>query len=936
MTPPPPERPDPTWLSEHAQLLTRGGLLLTGLVCWKGATLLWESGSGSSSALTVGLMLAAYLAGFALFIAGALRSGHRALPLLIPPTLLLVMACYAQNYHQLQLESGVHTTDVRLYMDYAARVLRSGENPYTADLLDAFRVNRAPFNLTTLLLDGDVTGRLAYPALSFLPFVPLQWLGISGDWLYPLMLLGLLGLFYEGAPRPLRPLVLLPLFFDSRYLFYTLGGVSDVGWALLLVAMLRCWHRPRWRAVLFGLACAFKHQPWIVAPFLLVRLWHEHAGCGPRERLRPLAIFALTSTATFAAINLPFFIWSPSAWLAGVLEPVVAPMITFGQGLSALAMYGQVVIPRSSYAVMMAATLVTLLWIFYRHHERLRLLLWLAPGLMLWFAHRSLTSYWYFFVIPLLYQFVREMGAAPTPEGPRRSWRPTWAVMVGWVLLVAATLFAAARTPSPLGLRLLEPIALTGNHISRLRLELTNNSGRRVTPRFTVQASGQQPFFWRIESGPTQLDAGTAAPYVISTTASFARFELRRGARVTALHSGSASLRQTVLLAPDRSYIYPDSVPNGDFRYWVRPESHDARPAFWGILRDPEGSGTIRFRQPEGSGAPATALDFELGPNPVGSLALDTYLALPQSPLELWVRRPRGSNTFPDPAVLYGLRVLVDHRHVLVLFGDREAYGKLAGIPYMMLSAAAETWTRHRLHLPAILDQLGLHPLPRRVPLPRFEHLDIPTVPLNLELYFARRRGDGPARASFGPLQNLGERPDVARLFADQGRKVAPHIWRGSFNLELGNQDKALASMRQATRLAPRNPSLYLDLGEAEFWRHRWRAALEAFAQALAVDSESALAYKGIGWCHYNLNELDEALLAWQQAQLLLERGGDRDNISHLADTLKGIGLTLLRKGQCERAAAALQRAHSLSPLVTIPHDALRGCRAMHLNPAPF
>ena len=934
-----------TWLTERSQLLTRAGLLLTGMICWKGATLLWESGSGTSSPVTIALMLATYLAGFGLFIAGIVRSERQALPLLIPIALLLVLACYAQNYQQLQLENGVHTADVKLYMDYAARVLRSGENPYSADLLDAFRINRAPFNLTTTLLDGDVTGRLAYPALSFLPFVPLQWLGIPGDWLYPLLFLALLALLYEGAPRSLRPLVLLPLFFDSRYLYYTLGGVSDVGWALLLVAMLRCWQRPRWRGVLYGLACAFKHQPWILAPFLLIRLWHEHADRSPRDRLRELARFAAWAMLAFAAVNLPFFVWSPSAWLAGVFEPVVAPMITFGQGLSALTMYGLVVIPKPYYSLLMVATLGVVLWTYYRHYAQLRLLLWLAPGLMLWFSHRSLTSYWYFFVIPLLYQFVRELGPAvksgvatrQPSESPQKYWRPTLALFGAWAALVAVVIVAAGASTSALKLRVLEPIELEGNHIARLRLELRNGSRRSISPRFTVQASGQQPFFWRVERGPARLAAGQAAHYTISTTASFARFELRRGARITALHAGSASLRQTVLLAPDRSYIYPDTIPNGDYRFWLQLQRPEARPAFWGILRNPTDTGSIRLRHPAGTGAPQTALEFKLGQTPaVASLALDTYLALPHGPLDVWVRRPRGANIFPDPALIYGLRVLVDHRHALVLFGDRKTRGTLEGIPYLMLPAAEDRWTRHRLQLPRMLEGLDLRPLPRRVALPRFEHLDIPTVPINLELYFARRRAHGgPLAALFGPIHNLTDRPDSDRLFAARGRRLAPHAWRGSFNLELRNYGKARVEMRRAAKISPRNATLYLNLGEAEFWRHRWRAALAAYGKAVELDPKIALAFKGIGWCHYNLGELEEALLAWQQARHLFEQGGSGRDTGHLADTLKGIGLTLLRQGRCERATEALQRARKLSPSFSPPAEALRGCRAMQPTTMP-
>jgi uncharacterized membrane protein len=39
--------------------------------------------------------------------------------------------------------------------------------------------------------------------------------------------------------------------------------------------MVLVWQRPTLRAVLFGLACAYRQQPWLVAPFLLICIWNE-------------------------------------------------------------------------------------------------------------------------------------------------------------------------------------------------------------------------------------------------------------------------------------------------------------------------------------------------------------------------------------------------------------------------------------------------------------------------------------------------------------------------------------------------------------------------------------------------------------------------------------------------------------------------------------
>ncbi|PIE18863.1 MAG: hypothetical protein CSA65_03945 [Proteobacteria bacterium] len=938
-------------LEPHNELVERAALLIVGLLSWRAASLLWESGTTATSTLSLSLMLAGFLAGFAALSLTVVSGGSPQLRTwAIPIILSLVLACYAERYHLAQLENGVLSADVRLYMDYAARVLLHGENPYATDLYDAFRLNRAPFNLTTTLLDGDVTGRVAYPALSFLVFLPFQLLRISPDWVYPTLLVITLAVFYRGAPKPLRPLILLPLFVDPRYIEYALGGVSDIGWALLLVLMVHSWRSPRTRAVFYGLACAYKHQPWILAPFLLLRLWHEAGTESPwRDRARPLLTFVVLAVGAFALINVPFLLWSPTTWLRGVFEPVVAPMITFGQGLSALTMYGRVIIPKGAYSMMMVATLFASLWLYHRHYRQLRLLLWVAPGFLLWFSNRSLTSYWYFYLLPMLFDLACAMSrpapktttCVPTSssadEKPskrvakgRISWRSAALVALAWIATVLTLVLYYGSAPNAYALRVHYPIEVTGHHVRKLTVTLRNGGERPLAPRFTVQANGQQPFYWRVTSGPRVLRPGVKARYTLHTRASFAAFEMRRGARVTAADARRSARRVTVEIAPERTYIHPDTIPNGAYRFW---SAHSKTPTFWGLIQQPPKAGSVQVEQLQRdlrapARAPARALRFTLDQEQEASLALDTYLALPRTPVTISVLRPPGSNKLPRPKLLYGLRLLVDQRHVLILFGDEERDGRLAsGVAYVMVRAPTSRWSRHRLDLPAILARLGLTALPRRVSLPRFEHLDLPCVPLNLELYVATTTKQT-ATALFGPLQASEPRSAVlARYPLDGSHRLAPLLWRGSYNLELRNYGKARAAFARAAKLAPKQASVHLKHGEAEFWLGRWRGAIKAFAKALELSPSHPLAYKGIGWAHYNLHEYPDALMAWRAALDAFDKNKGRWLPAHVADTLKGLVLLYLRNGECERARQAASRARRLLPSVALPNAALAACQ---------
>ena len=915
-------------IAKAEPLAVRFGLVGAGVICWQGATHVWESGSPVIYPLSVALMLSGYLIGFILFILAALRSPHPWAHRVILPALLLAIACHVQVHRIAILQNGMLTTDLQLYMDYGARLLRHGENPYAENLLEAYRINRAPFNFSTLLINGDLTGRMAYPALSVLVFVPFQWLGISTQWVYLVFLIVALTLVFVWSPRAIRPIVLLPFFLDIRYFLYTIGGVSDCVWALLLVVVVRTWHRPWHRGVWYGLACAFKHQPWVLAPFLLVRLWQESR---PAQRLRTIAIFAGISAGTFLVVNLPFLIWNPRAWFAGVLEPVISPMITFGQGLSLLTMLGVAVVPKWAYGLFMVGALGVSLFAYLRHFNRLRPLIWILPGLVLWFSNRSLTSYWYFFLFPFLFDLFSARTDQPEAE-PRPnpgSWRPTLAATAGLLAVITGTVLWFRLYPPPLDVNVVPPLGSTGNDVTRLTVRVTNSGARAITPRFAVQWGVLQPFFWHIDKGPQQLRPRQSGLYSISSDIPFARFDIRRGARLTVSHAGSFDTRATVRIAPDPAFVYPDAIPNGRFLYW-EGKGENEHPTFWGIVRNPAGAGDIHLLRPIGPGAPETGLRFQLADGGAANrsyLLLDTYITFPHRPIELWVNVPARANLLPDLDMLYGINLTVDHKYIWVLFGDRAARGRASNNTYYWMAPAPRgKWSRQTVDLRKVLDDLGIRVTPLRKRMPRFHHLDFAFVPTNFQLLLAARNHAGPAEALFGPVRSQSIRPDVAALFRlSRSTPEALPLWQGDHNFAMRNFDAARDHYRAAVRVSPRSERAHLQLGEAEFWRGDCQAASAAYRVALEINPDNALAHKGLGWCCLTLDKDAEALRALSTALSIIERRNDPLDRLHLADIHKGLGMVLLRQNDCARAEQHLRRMKALDPTQKLPVG-LDGC----------
>ncbi len=303
----------------------------------------------------------------------------------------------------------------------SARLLLEGRDPYASlDIFDCYRRLQIGADRTTPLQRGlfsdvlvyptddqldaawaqrqrggenvEFVSRPSYPALSFLLILPFVAAGIDTNYVYLLCLLAAMAIVVLRAPAGLRPFVLTGLLGASCLVAFTVGGSSDLLYALpLVIAWLE---RDRVRgAVAFGIAASVKQLAWFVAPFFLIAVV---ARDGWRAGLRQSAVAA----AVFVATNLPFVVWHPADWLAGVLTPVLEPMFARGAGIVFLGTNGGLpLLPATAYLAMEAAATVACLlvaWRTRRSSPELGIVLAFVP---LYFAWRSLFSY--FFLIPL-------------------------------------------------------------------------------------------------------------------------------------------------------------------------------------------------------------------------------------------------------------------------------------------------------------------------------------------------------------------------------------------------------------------------------------------------------------------------------------------------------------------------------------------------------
>jgi hypothetical protein len=313
---------------------------------------------------------------------------------------------------------------------YAAQQLLAGHNPYvTSDIVAAMRaLHQDPANITPLRQGAFAStsptdypskdelravfaqqpvgnpdavsafeSRVSYPALAFLPLVPFVWAGLPSVVLFfALCLLALAVLLVRSVPPDCRIWLALLVLADTPLLNAALVGDLDVFYILLLFIAWRWWRRPVITTVAFGLALAAKQLAWFFAPFYLLLVWRRS---GARAAVRRL----VGGVAIFAVINAPFVINNPEAWARGVLAPQIDPMFPLGNGLVRLSLAGVLPLaPAPVYLALEALAIAVCLLVYWRQPRPGTGLGFVLAVTPLWFAWRSLTTYFYFVTLPAL------------------------------------------------------------------------------------------------------------------------------------------------------------------------------------------------------------------------------------------------------------------------------------------------------------------------------------------------------------------------------------------------------------------------------------------------------------------------------------------------------------------------------------------------------
>jgi len=520
-------------MKNDKDVMVRLGLIFTGVVLIYVGYSTWDRGQIYAHYEIAVLSMVSYLLGFCSLILSAVNYRKliefKHIEYFIFFALLFCLIIWTYTY--IRVISPGYGTDAMAFNHYSAQLVLEGKNPYQYSMAPAIEKFDVPRQFTTLYTDGTSVDRTPHPALSFLIYVPFVAVGLSDmRWVTLLFQVAVLAIIFYKAPKSLKPLILLPLFFPDM-LDYTGGAVTDFLWVLPLVLMVVYIDDIRKSGIFFGLTCAIKPTALIFAPFLLIWYWKTKPTPNFKKQFVKIAKFFSISAAAFLIPNLPFLLSDFSAWAHGALAPIFGNMIPFGSGVSSVSQIGMISLPKMFFTTCVILVTLTLMLNYWVYFDRLKYAVWIFPAVILWFSYRSLQSYFIYFVPVLLislclwYDKMKGEGTKKRPSrriktifgfNYRRFVAPVSLAVCISLMFVSGFAF---RSQESVSVNLAGAMSDTENigAVDALTVKVSNTGTTAITPVFSIVGcmGGTYPFCWEVENGPSSLGGGASAVYEI-------------------------------------------------------------------------------------------------------------------------------------------------------------------------------------------------------------------------------------------------------------------------------------------------------------------------------------------------------------------------------------------------------------------------------------
>jgi len=261
-------------------------------------------------------------------------------------------------------------TDEESLILYAAYLFRHGVDPYTTNLIDAYRMFPVAEPVVTATLSPNYyVNVLGYPALYF------EIASVVYPQVTTLATTFLLYLFLRWKGK--EKLFFIVMLIEGSYMTFTGGAFDIISLAIAIVALTtKDWAR----TTLMALSGDIKQYTLLYLPFI----WKDYWG-----KWKELAKNIVIPLTVFLIPNLPFI---SLKWAFDVLGPLTQPIANQGISLSLLTMIG-VPIPHIAYTVAFLTLYIALL-VLYKPNTKLK---WILPA-FIWIVSWRDLNYFLFYI----------------------------------------------------------------------------------------------------------------------------------------------------------------------------------------------------------------------------------------------------------------------------------------------------------------------------------------------------------------------------------------------------------------------------------------------------------------------------------------------------------------------------------------------------------
>ncbi|OLB68278.1 hypothetical protein AUI06_11435 [archaeon 13_2_20CM_2_52_21] len=640
-----------------------------------------------------------------------------------------------------------YTTDtiVGTYMA-VLRVLQL-QSPYgfsIKPLLDKFGFSPSFY---TPGVNGSFDFHIAYPSLSFLSVLPFYVLGLHDvrDTIFIFFALSILLIFGLAPPR-LKSVSVAPF---GLFPFVIAGSWTDSVWAFFLVLTTLLWYRyPKASWASFGLAVAAKQIAIVVAPFLLIRLWHEN----PQTRMRSLGTNVGLMLAAFFLPNLPFIISTPASWWADVVAPFLPntpAQVPGGIGLSSLLLDLGIALPSSFFLVLMLGASTALLYLYARRYRGLNSLVFAFPILVFFFYYRSFPNYMAFWLFPLVFELCRLGGPnlriAFTMRLPSIAWHaptgtflrilrqrltPTLMVVIALTMALVgvsgAYMSQASNPEATIQINgVMDPDSIGAATL--INVTVTNLSSVPISPIFFVKY-GPLPYFWASNSS-VPLSSGSVSSYMIGAPDALSavprgdQFHILVGNKLTGQLLGESSSWKANIAAP--------SLENPGLKWWVLDTSVGSKVPFnWKLSlsnTDPVWSGITPLGV-NGTSGVQMILNYSSPLVGLGNVALSQKVLLNATSVVIRFNQSLTTNIASN--LIFAASV-ADGTHTLYyVFSDQTAHQTITSYPSnttVIIPTERSQWNTIRLTPESIWNSQGWA-IPQQATLTLFLESGLPGV----------------------------------------------------------------------------------------------------------------------------------------------------------------------------------------------------------------